>query len=68
MKNLRIFLILTFSFFLIPSLNAQLKQGQFAIVGTNNDYSMVQTSDMGFAIAGYTISYGAGGADVYVIN
>jgi len=68
MKKLLVFL--NFYIFLFPNLYAQLKQGQFAIGGTNNDYgySMVQTSDMGFAIAGYTISYGAGGADFYVVK
>jgi len=40
------------------------------IGGTNDDraYSIVQTNDKGYAIAGYTASYGAGGNDVYVIK
>ncbi len=40
------------------------------IGGTNNDfgYSIVQTSDKGLAIAGWTDSYGAGNYDVYLIK
>jgi hypothetical protein len=30
--------------------------------------SLIQTSDGGYAIAGYTISFGAGEADVYVVK
>jgi hypothetical protein len=41
-----------------------------AIGGEKDDsgYSLIQTSDGGYAIAGYTISFGAGGADVYVVK
>ncbi len=31
-------------------------------------YSLIQTSDGGYAIAGYTESFGAGGEDVYVVK
>jgi hypothetical protein len=31
-------------------------------------HSLIQTSDGGYAIAGYTYSFGAGGADVYVVK
>ena len=41
-----------------------------AIGGESGDegYSIIQTSDGGYAIAGYTTSFGAGGADVYVVK
>jgi hypothetical protein len=40
------------------------------IGGTKDDrgYSLIQTSDGGYAIAGYTFSFGAGWADVYVVK
>jgi hypothetical protein len=40
------------------------------IGGKNDDagFSLIQTSDGGYAIAGYTSSFGAGGADVYVVK
>ena len=51
------------------SLNAQLlKQGQIAIGGSQSDQanSIVQTKDGGYAIAGYTSSFGPGSQAVYV--
>jgi hypothetical protein len=38
--------------------------------GTDSDvgYSVIETSDGGYAIAGYTWSYGAGGADAWLIK
>ena len=38
--------------------------GEYLIVG----FSLTQTSDGGYAIAGYTYSFGAGKSDVYVIK
>jgi hypothetical protein len=40
------------------------------IGGKNDDagLSLIQTSDGGYVIAGYTISFGAGGRDVYVVK
>jgi len=41
-----------------------------AIGGKNRDWSssLIQTSDSGYAIAGFTTSFGAGEADVYVVK
>lgn len=38
--------------------------------GSSDDegYSVVQTNDGGFAVAGYTSSFGAGGKDVYLVR
>ena len=38
--------------------------------GASDDrgYSVVQTVDGGYAIAGYTYSYGAGGSDVFMVK
>jgi hypothetical protein len=36
--------------------------------GTEHGYSMVQARDGGYAIAGYTTSFGAGNADVYLVK
>lgn len=40
------------------------------IGGTNNDYaySIIQTADGGYAVAGYTVSYGTGGGDFYIVK
>ena len=41
-----------------------------AIGGKNDDwgFSLIQTSDGGYAIAGYTKSFGAGSGDVYLVK
>ncbi len=36
--------------------------------GDDNAYSIIQTSDGGYAIAGYTNSFGAGGNDMYIVK
>jgi len=36
--------------------------------GNEEGFSLIQTSDGGYAIAGYTESFGAGGEDVYVVK
>jgi hypothetical protein len=43
---------------------------QLAVGGSGSEYanSVIQTSDGGYAIAGYTNSFGAGGNDVYVVK
>jgi len=58
------------SFILSFPLSAQLKQGILAIGGSANEdgYSIVQSADGGYAMAGYTRTYGAGGWDMYVVK
>ncbi len=43
-------------------------QKTFGGTGTDLAYSIEQTSDSGFIIAGYTLSFGAGNRDVYLIR
>uniref|UniRef100_A0A7V3E6M8 T9SS type A sorting domain-containing protein n=1 Tax=Ignavibacterium album TaxID=591197 RepID=A0A7V3E6M8_9BACT len=45
-------------------------QWQKTFGGTGRDYgnSVVQTSDEGFVITGYTLSYGAGGDDLWIVK
>ncbi len=40
----------------------------FGNAGDDRGFSVVQTHDGGYALAGYTTSYGAGGADVYLVK
>lgn len=49
---------------------AQLSQGEFLIGGKGDERgeSVIQTTDGGYAIAGYTNSFGAGGYDIYVVK
>ena len=48
----------------------QAQGGRIVIGGSHSDEarSIIQTSDGGYAIAGYTFSYGQGGFDVYVVK
>jgi len=41
-----------------------------AVGGTDSDhgYSVVQTNDGGYAVAGYTSSFGAGGSDLFLVK
>ena len=45
-------------------------QFQLAIGGTGGDwaYSILQTKDGGYTVAGYTNSFGAGGSDMYNVK
>lgn len=54
---------------IIQFLNAQ-SQWQRTIGGTNHDQAncIIQTTDGGFAIAGYTFSYAAGYEDMYLVK
>jgi Secretion system C-terminal sorting domain/Domain of unknown function (DUF5122) beta-propeller len=66
-KTKILFLISVFVFS-VP-VNAQ-SQFQVAIGGTNHDYAncIIQTTDSGFAVAGYTYSFAAGYEDMYIVK
>ncbi len=61
------FVIFCFSFSLAQNYS-QLRQGSLEIGGTKDDggNSIVQTKDGGYAMTGYTQSFGAGDSDVYI--
>ena len=65
-KIIYIFIIFNFNFLIVPVQS----QFQKTIGGTNHDAanSIIQTSDGGFAIAGYTFSFAAGYEDMYIIK
>ena len=54
----------------VPMAACPLSPSCFAIWGINNDYGndIIQTADGGYAIAGYTLSYGEGGEDLYALK
>jgi hypothetical protein len=56
----------------VIKLNANGKPQWTKTIGAKNEYpsksSLIQTSDGGYAIAGHTESFGAGGEDVYVVK
>jgi len=58
------------NFWLIKTDSAGTVQWNQTYGGANDDigYSVVQTSDGGYAIAGETLSYGAGGTDVWLVK
>jgi hypothetical protein len=67
MKKLYFILLFTNCSLLI--VNAQ-TQFQRTLGGTGDDYaiSIIQTTDGGYAMAGYTDSFGAGGDDFYIVK
>ncbi|MDG6223124.1 MAG: hypothetical protein QCH99_07690 [Candidatus Bathyarchaeota archaeon] len=65
-----ILILVLFSFSLISSVAASSLMWNQTYGGTNPDkaYSLVETSDGGYAIAGYTTSFGAGNSDFWLIK
>jgi len=57
-------------FFLVKFSSAGAVEWSRAVGGTNDDYglSVVQTTDGGFAVAGYTNSFGAGSYDLFLVK
>ena len=67
MKKNLLFLILTIFTTLYCFAQSQF---QFAVGGTNNDYanSIIQTTDGGYAVTGYTNSFGNGNDHIYIVK
>jgi Secretion system C-terminal sorting domain/Domain of unknown function (DUF5122) beta-propeller len=65
----KLFFLLLITICIMQFLNAQ-SQWQRTIGGTNHDQAncIIQTTDGGYAIAGYTFSYAAGYEDMYIIK
>jgi hypothetical protein len=65
-KLIYIFLIFNFHFLIVSAQS----QFQRTIGGTNHDLanSIIQTTDGGFAIAGYTFSFASGYEDIYIVK
>ncbi len=55
---------------LIKTDSAGNAQWQYTFGGTGRDYgnSVIQSSDGGYVITGYTLSYGAGGDDLWIVK
>ena len=69
-KTLKTLLLILHIVFLSTFFCAAQTQFQCTIGGTGDDYAtpIIKTNDGGFALAGYTDSYGAGGYDLYVVK
>ncbi len=59
-----------YDFWLVKTDNQGTMQWNATYGGSGNEiaYSLLQTSDDGFVLAGYTTSYGAGAADIWVVK
>ncbi len=66
---IKVIFIFGCSLFLISALNAQVTfQKTFGGISTDYAYSLQQTKDEGYIIAGYTTSFGEGSRDAYLIR
>jgi len=59
-----------YDFYLVKTNSEGVKQWEKTFGGTSDDeaYSVVQSSDGGYVLAGYTASMGAGGHDFYLVK
>ena len=69
-KSIRKICLVSCSLLILLRVEAQMSRGIINIgrSGSQSGNSIIQTGDGGYAIAGYTNAYGAGGTDAYVVK
>ncbi len=71
MKKQLLILLITLGSSLYAFLPAQhVAEGEFTIGGSNQEsgFCIVNTNDKGYAVSGFTSSYGAGGMDIFLVK